>query len=165
LALASPLWAEALYGHLPYAEAPAADLVNFESVQVHKEALPALKKMLNAARAEGINLTLVSGFRNMKRQHYLFYDIAKKRGQTPEERAKVSAPPGHSEHHTGMAFDFDDGETPVHLEESFAHTKAGRWLKKNASRFGFEMSFPPGNTQGVAYEPWHWRMKVLSPPT
>lgn len=130
---------------------------------MHKDALPALQKMLAAARTQGVNLKLVSGFRSMKRQRYLFYNIAKQRGQTLAERAKVSAPPGHSEHHTGLAFDFDDGETPTHLEESFANTKAGRWLRQHGRTFGFEMSFPQDNPQGVAYEPWHWRTKTLAP--
>ena len=34
---------------------------------------------------------------------------------------------------------------------------AFRWLAANAPRFGFEMSFPPGNKQNVKWEPWHWR--------
>ncbi len=28
--------------------------------------------------------------------------------------------------------------------------------------FGFELSFPENNPQGVRYEPWHWRF-VSSP--
>jgi len=27
----------------------------------------------------------------------------------------------------------------------------------NASRYGFELSFPRNNRQGVTCEPWHWR--------
>ena len=34
---------------------------------------------------------------------------------------------------------------------------AARWLVANAPRFGFELSFPPGNRQQVKWEPWHWR--------
>ena len=35
----------------------------------------------------------------------------KAKGQTPEERAKVSAPPGHSEHATGYAVDIQKTKT------------------------------------------------------
>jgi D-alanyl-D-alanine carboxypeptidase len=28
---------------------------------------------------------------------------------------------------------------------------------QHATEFGFELSFPPGNAQGVTWEPWHWR--------
>ncbi len=38
-----------------------------------------------------------------------------------------------------------------------AVTPQARWLRTNAPRFGFELSFPPGNGQGVKWEPWHWR--------
>lgn len=67
-------------------------------------------------------------------------------------------PPGFSEHHTGYAVDIGDGNAPhTHLEETFADTAAYRWLTAYAARFGFELSFPPNNPQGVMYEPWHWR--------
>jgi len=33
----------------------------------------------------------------------------------------------------------------------------GRWLIANATHYGFELSFPQGNAQGVTWEPWHWR--------
>ncbi|MEB3160379.1 MAG: D-alanyl-D-alanine carboxypeptidase family protein, partial [Synechocystis sp.] len=45
----------------------------------------------------------------------------------------------------------------THLSESFAETKAFQWLKNNAAKYSFELSFPPNNPQGVNYEPWHWR--------
>lgn len=38
-----------------------------------------------------------------------------------------------------------------------ASKPAFRWLRENAPRFGFELSFPPGNAQRVKWEPWHWR--------
>ena len=39
----------------------------------------------------------------------------------------------------------------------FESTPAFRWLKVYAVGFHFELSFKPGNWQGVSYEPWHWR--------
>jgi serine/threonine protein kinase len=35
--------------------------------------------------------------------------------------------------------------------------RQGPWLVTNAAQYGFEQSFPKNNTQGVSYEPWHWR--------
>ena len=71
---------------------------------------------------------------------------------------KVSAPAGHSEHHTGFALDIADGNDPTtfDLVESFEKTIAFRWLQKNASKYGFHLSFERNNKEGVAYEPWHW---------
>ena len=75
------------------------------------------------------------------------------------------APPGYSEHHTGLALDIGDLDHPeTDVEVSFEETPAFEWLKNNADRFGFELSFPVGNPQGVSYEPWHWRfVGELSP--
>src|SRR6185295_17271158 len=68
------------------------------------------------------------------------------------------APPGYSEHQTGWAIDIGDESDPQADDNPlFERTAAFRWLKTNARRYGFEMSFPPKNWQGVGYEPWHWR--------
>ncbi len=42
------------------------------------------------------------------------------------------------------------------LEIAFEDTAAFRWLRSNADRFGFRMSYPRGNAGGYQYEPWHW---------
>ena len=31
-----------------------------------------------------------------------------------------------------------------------------KWLEKNASQFGFYLSYPKNNIKGIKYEPWHW---------
>jgi D-alanyl-D-alanine carboxypeptidase len=77
----------------------------------------------------------------------------------PAARAESVAPPGHSEHGTGYAIDF--GTRPqghcADVENCFADTPAGKWLILNAPDYGFELSFPNDNAQGVTWEPWHWR--------
>jgi zinc D-Ala-D-Ala carboxypeptidase len=94
----------------------------------------------------------------VKDQEQLFFEVGAQRNQTPAQRAALSAPPGHSEHHTGYAVDIGDGATPTtNLQATFDQTKAYQWLEANAARFSFEMSFPKDNAQGVSYEPWHWR--------
>jgi D-alanyl-D-alanine carboxypeptidase len=114
--------------------------------------------MSQAARSAGVILTPISGFRTVQQQEQLFFSIGAQRNQTPAERAAVSAPPGHSEHHTGYAIDIGDGKVPAtNLQTNFENTQAYKWLEANAARFGFELSFPPDNPQGVSYEPWHWR--------
>jgi len=75
----------------------------------------------------------------------------------PQPQAYQVAPPGHSEHSTGLAIDFGDRRHGCNLTACFATTPVGRWLAANAAEFGFEMSFPQANAQGVAFEPWHWR--------
>jgi D-alanyl-D-alanine carboxypeptidase len=116
------------------------------------------QQMVDAARRDGVNLVLISGFRSIEEQQYLFFQVKEQRGQDTTKRAEVSAPPRHSEHHTGYAIDVGDGNSPgTNLSQSFEKTAAFRWLQNNAARFSFELSFPRDNPQGIAYEPWHWR--------
>jgi D-alanyl-D-alanine carboxypeptidase len=97
-------------------------------------------------------------FRSLALQRHLFFEVGAERSQSPEERARVSAPPGFSEHSTGFAVDLADGRNPqTNLSTSFETTDAYAWLQANAVRFHFLLSFPANNRQGVSYEPWHWR--------
>ncbi len=111
------------------------------------------KKALSAALGQ-IELQLVSAFRSIEYQVGI---IERKlaRGQDMAQILAVSAAPGYSEHHTGRAIDLT---TPgfAALEEEFEQSPAFRWLVKNATEFGFSLSFPRGNRHGITYEPWHW---------
>lgn len=156
-----PLEPEDLLGHLPYKEAPPEEL---ESVtadgqkQLRSAAAAKFKQMQGAAQAEGINLVLLSAFRSVAAQEKIFFEIKEQRVQAATKRAEVSAPPGHSEHHTGYAVDLGDGNVPqTHLESEFEQTAAFKWLQANAPRYSFELSFPRNNPRGISYEPWHWR--------
>ncbi|NEP90009.1 MAG: M15 family metallopeptidase [Okeania sp. SIO2C2] len=155
------------FGHFPYQEgdpqkmvivssyATGAEYQRFEKLT--PEAAFALMKMIYAARDEGVWIVPVSGFRTIADQEQLFQYQIQRQG-SPEKAAKLSAPPGYSEHHTGFAVDLTDGNFPKKdITYEFAETKAFQWLIENASQYGFEMSFPENNSQGVSYEPWHWR--------
>jgi len=148
-----------LLGHFPYPETTAASLVAVApGLKLRSEAAEALLAMKRAAGADGVNLQLLSGFRSIELQKDIFFDVKAERNQSAQERAQVSAPPGFSEHSTGYAVDLGDGTSPQsHLSEKFDRTPAFRWLEANANRFHYQLSFPRGNSQGVSYEPWHWR--------
>lgn len=153
-----------LFGHHAYSEAPLNQLRTIGrasdgyEIRLREAAAKSYLKMEADAKADGVDFVVISGFRTIAEQQQLFFEISKQRNQTPAQRAKVSAPPGHSEHHTGYAMDIGDGAVPsANLSTSFEKTAAYQWLQNNAAKYGFEMSFPPNNPQGVMYEPWHWR--------
>ncbi len=150
-----------LLGHFAYSEAAAKELkpiVPSSSIKLRIAAAQKFQAMVIAARAKGVILVPISGFRSTATQQTLFFDVKAQRGQVTTKRAEVSAPPGYSEHHTGYAVDIGDGAAPAtNLSPKFENTKAFKWLATNAARFSFEMSFPKKNPQGVTYEPWHWR--------
>ena len=153
-------------GHFSYAEDSTQDLTYIGSYaekenqrfeQLSLDAALALMKLIYAARTERIWIIPVSGFRSVAQQEKLYKAQIQRRG-SEASAAKVSAPPGYSEHHTGYAVDLADGNYPKEdISFKFADTEAFRWLKLHAQEFGFEMSFPENNQQGVSYEPWHWR--------
>jgi D-alanyl-D-alanine carboxypeptidase len=149
------------FGHLPYDEAPAGELVPVSAdgqALLHRAAAARWQEMVAAAASSEVQMVALSAFRSVADQQYTFHGIAGERGQTPQERAKVSAPPGHSEHHTGYVVDVGDAAAPeTDLSESFESTGAFKWLERNAGGYGFVLSFPRDNPQGVSYEPWHWR--------
>jgi D-alanyl-D-alanine carboxypeptidase len=152
---------DSVLGHLAYPEAPESELLPISAdgrIRMRKNAAAKYQEMVQAARSSGVILLPISGFRSVKEQNQLFFTIGAQRNQTPAQRAALSAPPGHSEHHTGYAVDIGDGAAPAtNLLVTFENTRAFQWLQANAARFGFEMSFPQNNVQGVSYEPWHWR--------
>jgi LAS superfamily LD-carboxypeptidase LdcB len=121
------------------------------------EAAWAFARMREAAIKAGVRLLLISGFRDRTRQARIFAKQIARKGSLGAALQLV-APPGFSEHHTGYAMDLGDALYPkTHLETTFENTPAFRWLSRSAARFGFELSYPPGNAVGVSYEPWHWR--------
>jgi zinc D-Ala-D-Ala carboxypeptidase len=145
--------------HLPYIEAPDAELVSIGgSYRLRKTAAAKFQSMVAAARSSGVNITTISAFRSVEDQKRLFFGVGAERGQQPTKRAEVSAPPKYSEHHTGYAIDLGDSSVPAtNLNQNFDTTSAYKWLKANAAKYSFELSFPKDNIQKVSYEPWHWR--------
>lgn len=148
-----------LLGHFPYPEAPAGTLSPIApGLALRREAALALGRMQRAAADEGVELQVLSAYRPIALQKRLFFDVKADRNQDARTRARVSAPPGFSEHSTGFAVDLGDARLPAtNLSPEFEQTPAYRWLVANANRFHFTLSFPRGNRQGVSYEPWHWR--------
>ncbi len=152
-----------ILGHFEYDEATPEDLTvvgrfRGREIRLRHSAAQQLKAMLAAAEADNIRLVPISGFRSIQDQNYLFFQLAQARSLRPEERADVSAPPGYSEHHTGYAVDLGDRAAPAtDLTPNFDKTPGFKWLATHAARYGFELSFPQDNPQGISYEPWHWR--------
>jgi zinc D-Ala-D-Ala carboxypeptidase len=150
---------DTLLQHFRYQEAPANTLVSIGGgYRLRQAAAQKFQAMTGAARAAGVNITTISAFRSVADQQRLFFDVKAERAQEAEKRAEVSAPPHYSEHHTGYAIDLGDAAAPgANLNQSFDKTAAFKWLSANAARYSFELSFRQNNTQGVSYEPWHWR--------
>jgi LAS superfamily LD-carboxypeptidase LdcB len=149
---------------------------------LHTAATEALLAMRNAARNAGIELKVVSSFRDFNHQIGIW--AAKFNGERvlldaagqPLNRAELyesalidailtwSALPGASRHHWGSEIDVIDGTAvsagnpprlvPAEFAPGGCFARLGDWLDSNMGRFGF---FRPYSTYrgGVQPEPWH----------
>ena len=147
-----------ILGHLPYKEISKEKLVLIEpNIEVHIDMQDSLLKMREEARNDGIYLVFLSGYRSINLQNEIFYSLKSIRNQEAFERARVSAPPGYSEHSTGFAIDIGDAtQRETDFQTEFENTNAFKWLLKNAAKFHFKLSFNKNNKY-IDYEPWHWR--------
>ena len=128
------------------------------------------KKMLDAAKEDGIELITSSAYRSYEYQKENFENSMKTRmdsGMTEEEAyadtlIQVQLP-GHSEHNVGLAVDILSNEYTGMDDSGFENTKAFEWLSKHASEYGFILRYPKGKQDitGIIYEPWHYRFVGL----
>ena len=135
------------------------------SIKIRTEIALPLSEMFDAAEEDGISLMVCSAYRSHDYQQGLF--DRKIRYYTGKGYSYLDAfrlgsysviIPGTSEYELGMALDI---VTPGYtaLNEGFADTNAGRWLKDNAYKYGFILRYPEGKEYitGITYEPWHFR--------
>ena len=150
-----------------------------DNIKLQPKAREAFLKMLDKAKSEGVIIGLTSGYRSQIEQNLLFksrfeaLQMAELGGYyTTEEILKgdadsiinrilsVTAPPGHSRHHTGYTVDLSD-LSPDNKTTVFNGSKAFIWMSdnnfKNARSFGFLPSYPKGGTDfGPEPEAWEF---------
>jgi D-alanyl-D-alanine carboxypeptidase len=127
--------------------------VGVRDMYLESSALTAVAEMFAAAREAGIKSdeggasSVSSGFRGYDKQKEL-YEWGSQSGYI--------SPPGHSEHHTGLAVDI--AIQGVEGAE-FGNTPRGIWFADNSYRFGLILRYPKGaeSITGINYEPWHFR--------
>jgi len=128
------------------------------SGQVRPLVVADLFAMKWAAWKAGNPIAVVSAYRSYDKQVNTFEYWVNVDGY--RKALSTSARPGHSEHQLGTALDFKTkgGRDPWLLND-WANTRAGGWMKANAWKFGFVMSYPKGARDKTCYgyEPWHYR--------
>ena len=137
-------WEDALRQHLTPVRNAMGETYSLESRTA--ERFLALREAL---LAEGIRIELTSGFRSVGMQAELVRSLQQTYG--PAYAATYAAAPGCSEHHTGLAADFQ-------LMGAGGGDVMAR-LRATLPEYGFILRYPPGKegVTGVASEPWHLR--------
>jgi len=128
-------------------------VLSYKDQWVHKQIGRFLENMIEDAKDDKIDLRVVSGYRTFDEQQNLKGNYVVTYGEGTANQ--FSAEQGYSEHQLGTTVDFTTPELGQDFS-GFAQTKAYEWLKKNAYKYGFILSYPENNSY-YQFEPWHWR--------
>ncbi len=125
------------------------------AIQVSAATAAAFEAMVDDAATAGYQLMVKSAYRSEDDQRALYARFVEAYGR--DVAATLAAPPGTSEHQTGLALDV--GLVGLPDDQVFGGTPASRWVADNAPRFGFILRYPPAKAAitGYANEPWHLR--------
>ena len=149
-----------------------------EGYYLHRLTFEAFAKMYEAAKKDGIRLTIISATRPFTRQKSIWeskwtgrrpvegQNLAKA-VKDPVERAKTilrySSMPGTSRHHWGTDVDLNA------LENSYFEQGRGlkeyQWLQAHAAEYGFCQVYTakgPKRPYGYEEEKWHWSYLPLA---
>lgn len=118
--------------------------------------------MVEAAKNDGAYIYPISTYRTKSDQVYNFNrkvnevkgsDPSLSQAEAEKQASTVVARPRTSEHECGLAIDFND------VEERFAYTTEGKWLKEHCTEYGFILRYEEDKQHltGVIWEPWHFR--------
>jgi D-alanyl-D-alanine carboxypeptidase len=118
-----------------------------------------LKQMNKAAIKDGVDLSVVSAYRSYSTQKSTYNYWVSYNDGCVSCADKISARAGHSQHQLGTAIDFSTKTIGDALGDNFTNTKAEVWLRNNAYKYGFVISYPKGSEKitGYSYESWHYR--------
>ncbi len=122
-----------------------------KDLKLRKSIMIPVLKLVEAALNDGVDLVFASSYRSWEYQKGLFERYSMSYGEA--EAARFSARAGQSQHQLGTVMDF------APISDDFAATKAGHWMKENAAKYGFSISFPENmeNVTGYIWESWHYR--------
>ncbi|MBT8395230.1 MAG: M15 family metallopeptidase [Flavobacteriaceae bacterium] len=149
-----------------------------DGYKLRKEAYDSFLKMKESALKDGIDIQVVSGYRDFyhqrriwNRKYKLFTQQGLSEEETIEKIIEYSTIPGTSRHHWGTDLDIIDGNSKQpkkvlltrHFEENGPYFKLKNWMDEHANSFGFYLVYTNSDhRKGFKYEPWHYSFKPLS---
>lgn len=152
-----------------------------KDINLRKEAHDAFVEMKRAAYSDGIDLKIVSSYRNFYRQEGIwerkYLQYTEENGMTKlgaiEKIIEYSTIPGTSRHHWGTDIDIIDGYpkttgdvlVPEKFGEDGPFALLKQWMDDNANNFGFYLVYTDNpKRKGFKYEPWHYSYAPISIP-
>lgn len=109
------------------------------------------------------SMIIFSGYRSPAYQVLLICYKLSRNNYNPDIVFHKSSLPGFSQHglleNTALDIDVPERLTDLENPEKLASTPQYQWLLENANKFGFVLSYPKDNEEGIDYEPWHWQWR------
>ena len=129
-------------------------------VEVEAKAYDAYQALKADLEKEGVYVDLDSAFRNVADQQRIMDEFTRDHGA--DYAKKTVAPPGYSEHHTGLALDLYliiDGKEIDENADMMEHPEIWEKIHAKLADHGFILRYLDGDEHitGYAYEPWHIR--------
>ena len=125
-----------------------------ECHQLKKEPAEAIEEMFAAAREDGYEIIMRTGYRSYGYQAALYESYKEQDGE--EAADKYSARPGSSEHQSGLCCDVGIEGKDLN---TFEGTDEAKWIADNSWKYGFVVRYPQDKEDitGYMYEAWHIR--------
>lgn len=125
--------------------------------QLRHEANEAYTKFYQAAKAKGIAIYTISGYREPETQQLYWDNSVKVFGE--EHAIQYNAYPRRSEHELGLSVDISYTTEGDRLSEKVADSALGKFIESDAYKYGFILRYPQDKVRitGYSYEPWHIR--------
>lgn len=128
------------------------------NIYIEAKAKEAFLKLKEAAKIEGYDIDIESGYRSYEYQEKIYNQLVEEKGFT--YAITRVAIPGKSEHQTGLAIDFCVYKNnKCYIEYDMEELDETKWVHKNAHKYGFILRYPEGKEDitKYSYEPWHLR--------
>ncbi|WP_159459732.1 M15 family metallopeptidase [Scatolibacter rhodanostii] len=131
-----------------------------DNVTVDIKIYQPINDLINAAGEEGLVLWIASGYRSVAEQTSVLERAVTQRmsdgmndDEAREDAFKTISVPGYSEHHTGLAIDFNT------VNREFADTDEYLWLQQHAEDYGFIQRYcsEKESITKIDEEVWHYR--------
>lgn len=121
-------------------------------IQIERNVAKAFYDMAKAAKKDGMELMVSSGYRSYKDQEEVTNTYLKLYGQNYVDN--YVAKPGFSEHQTAMSLDIASKSV-----STFVNSDEYVWMMDNAYKYGFILRYPKSKEDITGYkcEAWHYR--------
>ena len=137
--------------------------------QLDVKAAASAKALIAAAKEAGYDMQVCSAYRTIEKSAELYQrkvqqylNAGYSQATAESEAARWVAPPGTSEHHTGLAMDIVSSDywgQYSDLEHDYEKFDSFKWMYEHCAEYGFILRYPKDKQDitGITYEPWHYR--------